>query len=143
MKKSLAGTFVVVLAALTLAGCGAQKSDSASSSATSNKRVQSKTARDYLDGFKERGLPAEHVQNISVAQLPSAIKATSGVKFNGSSDTPMQLLQFKTQAYANTARDYFVKRNKHVYTDRKLLFVADYSLGKGWFAKYRRAIFAQ
>lgn len=143
MNKRVWGTSFAVVATLLLAGCGVQTGSNASSSTATSTSSKVKQPADYLAAVKTRGLAVSDESNIDVHTLPAAVKATAGVKFAGASNTPMLLLTFSTQAAANTARSYYVGQNKHVYTSRNLLFVADYGLAKGWFEKYRRAIFVQ
>lgn len=130
---------LIAAAGIGLAGCTQQTSNSGSASATSREQA----AKDYLTGPKQRGLTVSNVNTLTQADLPGNVQATTAVAFTGESQTPMQVMTFKTQAAATTARQYYVKQQLRTYTDRRVLFTAGRTLGRDWFTKYQQAIFRQ
>ncbi|KRM55194.1 hypothetical protein [Lacticaseibacillus sharpeae] len=139
MKKNVAAVLGALALTALLTGCGVQKQSASSSSSTTTTQASKRTPRDLLSDCKKRGLPVKNVTNAT--NLPSAVKATSGVTFVGGTKTNMMLLKFSSQADANSARTYYVGQNKRVYSKSQLLLVADYGMAKAWFAKYQRAIY--
>ncbi|WP_179394790.1 hypothetical protein [Lacticaseibacillus absianus] len=122
-----------------LSGCGVGQTPASTGSST----AAVKTPKDYMAGLDARSLAANDQAAVAVRALPAAVAATSGVTFKSASDVQLTLLQFSTQAKADQAKAYYVAQGAQTYTDRKLLLVADRQLAKGWFEKYRSAIFKQ
>lgn len=143
MKKTLGAAGFALLLTVLLAGCGAGKTASSSSSSSNNATTQAskRNLRDLVGDCKKRGLPVQNLTDVQTADLPSTVKATSGVQFVGGTKTNMMLLRFGSDDATNTARNYYVGQSKRVYAKSQMLLVADYGMAKDWFAKYQRAIY--
>ncbi|MFD1485842.1 hypothetical protein ACFQ5J_11455 [Lacticaseibacillus baoqingensis] len=139
MLKAHIGMFVgLALVAVGLSGCQPAPHQTATQSASTSVPT---APRQFLAGVKKRGLAATQITTIADLELPK--EATSGVSFIGASDVKFELIAFKTQAAANQARSDAVSQGKRAYSDRRLVLSASTGLGKGWFEKYRDAIFKQ
>lgn len=129
----------VAMLAMVLVGCRQQSAPTHRSSTSS--AVTQSSAQDPLATVKTQGLTVEQVKQLHT--YPDAVKATSGLAWQGASGVAMQLLTFQNNEDCQAARKYYAGQDLRVYTSGNRLLTAARGMGRGWFEKYQHAIFKQ
>lgn len=146
--KKIVSVLLVGLMITTIVGCDSAKTSTSEENVNGEQKeevsIESKkmTARELANRISKSGLTVNNITDLKATGEVN--KFTSGVKFTGESGTTLYIYVFDDEDTAVNVQNYWqTDKGEKTYMDHSKLqlFVGDRNLGKGYFDKYKKAIF--